>query len=153
MFQVCRHIKTNGVRCKSPALRESAYCYFHVKIHKAATAKASASGDLTLPPIEDPASIQIGLTQVLSALGSSRIDTRKAGLLLYALQIASQNVDRRAYVPASDSVRSLTCSDDGDELAPAISKCEYPADCPGCPKRENCDVYNDDDDDDDDDDD
>jgi len=109
--------------------------------------------DLALPAIEDPASIQIALTQVVSALASSRIDARRAGLLLYALQIASQNVDRRTYIPAADSVRSLTCTEEGDELAPALSKCEYPADCPTCPKRETCDIYNDDDDEEDDDDD
>jgi len=29
----CRHIKTNGRRCCSPALRTRAFCYFHEKSH------------------------------------------------------------------------------------------------------------------------
>ena len=29
MTTICRHIKLNGERCGSPALRDQAFCYFH----------------------------------------------------------------------------------------------------------------------------
>ena len=29
MTTICRHIKTNGERCGSPALRDQTHCYFH----------------------------------------------------------------------------------------------------------------------------
>jgi hypothetical protein len=29
---ICRHIKTNGRRCKSPSLGLSAFCYFHSRL-------------------------------------------------------------------------------------------------------------------------
>jgi hypothetical protein len=29
MYMHCRHIKTNGLRCESPALKGSQFCYDH----------------------------------------------------------------------------------------------------------------------------
>jgi hypothetical protein len=34
-FAVCRHVKTNGRRCQSPALTGGALCYFHRNLHRA----------------------------------------------------------------------------------------------------------------------
>ena len=31
---ICRHVKTNGLRCQSPALNGEPFCYFHVRLHK-----------------------------------------------------------------------------------------------------------------------
>ena len=31
MFRECRHIKSDGKKCHSPAQRGSAYCYFHAR--------------------------------------------------------------------------------------------------------------------------
>ena len=31
---ICRHLKTNGHRCQSPALNGEPFCYFHVRLHK-----------------------------------------------------------------------------------------------------------------------
>jgi hypothetical protein len=28
-IRTCQHIKTNGIRCGSPAMRRSPFCYFH----------------------------------------------------------------------------------------------------------------------------
>jgi len=47
---------------------------------------------LELPPFEDANSIQIALMQVVDALLHNRIDTKRAGLVLYALQTASSNL-------------------------------------------------------------
>ena len=47
---------------------------------------------LDLPPFEDANSIQIALMQVVDALLDNRIDSKRAGLVLYALQTASSNL-------------------------------------------------------------
>ena len=47
---------------------------------------------LELPPFEDANSIQIALMQVVDAILHNRIDTKRAGLVLYALQTASSNL-------------------------------------------------------------
>lgn len=31
---ICRHLKTNGIRCQSPALNGETFCYFHLRLHK-----------------------------------------------------------------------------------------------------------------------
>jgi hypothetical protein len=34
MIPLCRHLKTNGVRCRAIALREKPYCYYHDRLHR-----------------------------------------------------------------------------------------------------------------------
>jgi hypothetical protein len=140
MYKLCRHIKTNGQRCKSPALSGSAYCYFHSRVHTMAKAKSSIWDDVNLPMLEDSASIQVAISQIMAGFLSSRLDARHTGLLLYALQIASQNIDRTSYRMNSDSVQSMTVTGEGDELAPEKEICE-PGDCASCNRRETCDDY------------
>ena len=31
---ICRHLKTSGSRCQSPALQGETFCYFHLRLHK-----------------------------------------------------------------------------------------------------------------------
>ena len=140
MYKLCRHIKTNGQRCKFPALSGSAYCYFHSRVHTMAKAKSSIWDDVNLPMLEDSASIQVAISQIMAGFLSSRLDARHTGLLLYALQIASQNIDRTSYRMNSDSVQSMTVTGEGDELAPEKEICE-PGDCASCNRRETCDDY------------
>ena len=141
MYKLCRHIKTNGRRCKSPAMTGSAYCYFHARVHVIRKAKPGIWDDINLPVLEDPADIQIAISQINSALLASRIDARQAGLLLYSLQIASQNIGRR--LPGEDdekTVESVSQSSEGDDLAPEDKVCES-GDCANCDERDTCDDY------------
>jgi hypothetical protein len=140
MIQLCRHIKTNGQRCQSPALRGSAYCYFHSRAHTAAKAKSSDLDDIRLPLLEDSASIQVAISQIATAFLSSRLDARHTGLLLYALQIASQNIDHDPSWEDPEMVHSMTVTDEGDELAPEKEICE-PGECATCTRRDTCDDY------------
>ncbi len=113
----CEHIKTNGEFCGSPALRGRHYCFFHLTLgrriraeraHEAAMQKALPPSQpaheipqplmvpLELPPLEDANSIQIALMQVIDAILQNRLDNKRAGLVLYALQTASSNLARGA---------------------------------------------------------
>ena len=40
MTPECRHIKTSGGKCGSPALRGQPYCYFHSRLRERATQAA-----------------------------------------------------------------------------------------------------------------
>ena len=142
MYQECRHIMPNGVRCHSPALRGTAYCYFHTRLHRFATEQSSGQKEpLKLSVLEDRSSIQIALAQVLNALASSKLDPRRAGLFLYGLQIASQNVPHHPNILALNAVPFLTRGPEGEELAPEKTVCQLPEDCPTCEKRDNCKYY------------
>jgi hypothetical protein len=140
MFQLCRHIKTNGKRCQSPALGELAYCYYHVRTHAMASPNYIKFDDLKLPLLEDSASIQVAISKITAAFLSSRIDARRTGLLLYAVQIASQNIDRDSDRENSEIVHTMTVTDEGDEMAPEKEVCE-PSDCASCNRRDTCDNY------------
>jgi len=52
---------------------------------------------LSLPPLEDANSIQIALMQVIDAILHNRLDSKRAGLVLYALQTASSNLANGAH--------------------------------------------------------
>ena len=140
MYQLCRHIKTNGKRCQSPALGELAYCYFHARTHTMASPKYIVFDDLKLPLLEDSASIQVAISKVMNAFVSARIDARRTGLLLDAIQIASQNIDRDSDRENSEIVHTMTVTNEGDEMAPEKEVCE-PVDCVRCKRRDTCDDY------------
>lgn len=70
----------------------------------------------SLPPVEDTASIQLALIEVLEALAANQIDPKRAGLLLYGLQVASSNAKHLSL--HSTSIRSVSYTSDGIALAP-----------------------------------
>jgi len=90
----CQHIKVNGTQCGSPALRNERVCYFHSQcgVTKVAVTEAWKNGEIVLPPFEDAGSIQFTLRQIAQMLLEQKITEKKAGLLLYTLQIASSNL-------------------------------------------------------------
>jgi hypothetical protein len=102
-----------------------------------------------LPPIEDAASIQLALIDILQALTGNQLDPKRAGLLLYGLQVASANI-RNIDIP-HNAVRTVSHTDDGAPLAPQnygfdvedYEKCDE--ECGGC---EVCGDYEDDDEED-----
>jgi hypothetical protein len=98
----CQHIKVNGTQCGSPAMRDRSYCYFHMRWHR----KGRRVNDflqkqqiLVLPTLEDANSIQVGLADIMRQLATKMIDHRTAGLLLYAVQIASANLKHTSFEP------------------------------------------------------
>jgi hypothetical protein len=73
----CTHIKVNGVRCGSPALRGEHFCYFHQRmIRGVSTPPQSRLHPMAF--LEDGASIQASLMEVINALVRNTIDLRRA---------------------------------------------------------------------------
>ncbi len=142
MFKECRHIRASGIKCHSPALRDSAFCYHHTILRRSNGPK-SKFDDLSLkfPALEDSSAIQIALSQVLTRLADSNLDPRRGGLLLYGLQIAAQFAARPSTLKPSDVVRTVCYEGMDDILAPEEVVCEPPGDCTACEKRDTCDRY------------
>ena len=93
----CQHVKVNGVQCGSPALRRRRFCYFHENYRQTqARLMEDQSRDRisNFPLLEDANSIQVAVMHVIHLLVSGRMDTKVAGLTLYALQTASVNMKR-----------------------------------------------------------
>lgn len=90
----CRHILTSGHRCGSPCLRHEPFCYYHHTTRKPAPKNGTVRPRLELPLPEDRSAIQHAIGQVLQRIAEGKINPRRAGLLLYGLQIASHNLPR-----------------------------------------------------------
>jgi len=132
MYMHCRHIKTNGLRCESPALKGSQFCYYHSKVHTIGAKPKRKFGPLQLPAPEDSAAIQLSVARINDALINGRIDLKKATGLFYGIQIAAQFIDRRMYFDKDKTVRFAERSPEGDELAPGNYICND-GDCNICP--------------------
>jgi hypothetical protein len=118
----CRHIFTDGHRCGSICLRGEPFCYYHHTTRKPAprqTLGSRASFDLPLP--EDRSAIQASIGIILQKIASNDLDPKRAGLLLYGLQIASLNLPKQALRDEEDApeqVQEITTHPELGTLAP-----------------------------------
>ena len=87
----CRWVRQDGTTCGSPQMKRHIYCFAHKQL---AEAQALA---LMLPALEDANAIQVGLMRIQKALIDDTISTKKAGLLLYSMQLALQNVGQTTF--------------------------------------------------------
>ncbi len=92
----CRWVRQDGTTCGSPQLRHHIYCFAHKQMMEA---RALA---LRLPAPEDANAIQVGLMRIQKALIEDTISTKKAGLLLYSMQLALTNVGQTTFGQAKD---------------------------------------------------
>ena len=81
----CQHIKDDGIRCGSPALRGKDLCYFHQR-------QARRLPAFYIPPLTDRASIQTVLSQIMQAAFAGAIEDERLRTMLYALQVAISNL-------------------------------------------------------------
>lgn len=98
----CQHIRVNGTQCGSPSLRETKFCYYHIRYHwpeLEALENRHEFSHLLFPTLEDANSIQAALANVIERLLSMEIDHKQAALILYALQTASSNLSRTSLEP------------------------------------------------------
>jgi hypothetical protein len=146
-YPICRHIKTNGCRCQSPAITGSGLCYFHRTIRRThdavctskigplrpetvqyllengqRPAQFAASPACNFPPLEDPEAIQLSISLLFAAIAAGQVDPGLARTLLYALQVASWNVRALAPAPATGEdfttlARRVVRTRDGHSLA------------------------------------
>src|SRR5277367_4844248 len=130
MYNECRHIFTSGKKCQSPALHDQNFCYFHGNTRKRPARKDEAYEPYippqdtahNLPPLEDADAIQLALADVVLALAANRIDPRRAQIIIYGLQVASQNHRQRAAMAAKEpapvqTVREAQQHEDGTFIA------------------------------------
>jgi hypothetical protein len=93
----CRHIRTNGTQCGSPALKDKEKCFYHEQnrpreVELYMDGERYCDGSIIMPVFEDAHAIQMVIRQVVQLMLTRRIERKDAGLLLYALQIASGNL-------------------------------------------------------------
>jgi hypothetical protein len=119
----CIHIKVNGTRCGSPALRSEVFCYFHQRMIRGVRTPAKSR----LHPIaliENEEGIQASLMEIINALVRNTIDFRRAQLVLRALHIAVKNSPRVHFnIHNNEMIREVP----EYPAAPAVQKPPSPA--------------------------
>jgi hypothetical protein len=105
-------------------MRDSNFCYWH---HKARARRRrheriggpisqEANSGLELPLLEDANAIQVSIQEIMQAILDRRLDHKRAGLLLYSLQLASTNMRSLQPLPSDDSATICNIGDDDQEV-------------------------------------
>jgi hypothetical protein len=92
----CRWVRQDGTSCQSPEMKQHIYCFAHRQMAEARTLM------LMLPAPEDANAIQVGLMRIQKAVIEDTISMKKAGLLLYSMQLALTNVGQTTFGQAKD---------------------------------------------------
>lgn len=104
-----KHKKMNGKRCGSPSLCDKEVCYFHEQCYPVvvdvSTSPRVPASPFYLPVLEDVNSIQATITQVCEHLLNNRLDPKTAGVLLYAMQVATSSLNRSHEARSRGEVR------------------------------------------------
>jgi len=85
-FQQCFHDIMPGHRCNAPALRGEYFCRHHMK---RARVIVPPNTPFDLPPIYDRESLRDAVLLVAGRLAANSLDVRRAGNILYSLQIVA----------------------------------------------------------------
>jgi hypothetical protein len=120
----CAHVLTNGQVCNAIPMRDSGFCYWH---HKARARRRryeriggpismEANSGLELPFLEDANAIQVTLQEIMQAILDRRIDSKRAGLLLYSLQLASSNIRNLSPLPSDLRPHIANIGDEDEEV-------------------------------------
>lgn len=96
-FIECRHILTNGRKCRAAALRGKPFCFHHAKLHFRVS-RTRKPREINPSDLADLRGLRRAAAKALQALSSPLVDTRRAGLLLYGLHLAA-NLDKRLSNP------------------------------------------------------
>jgi hypothetical protein len=124
IIRTCNHIKSAGEPCGSPAMRNEHYCYHHLRYRRN---HDLGSPDYEVPILDDPDSVQLLINDVIRSLVKGSIDQKKATAILYAAQLASNNVkaclQQVEYIDDDDDDESETTEEDeGPSLAEMFMK-------------------------------
>jgi hypothetical protein len=92
----CQWVKQDGTACRSPQMKQHIYCFAHRQMAEARELM------LMIPVVEDANAIQMGLMRIQKALMEDTISMKKAGLLLYSMQLAMTNVGQTTLGQAKD---------------------------------------------------
>jgi hypothetical protein len=116
----CQWVKQDGTACRSPQMKQHIYCFAHKQMAEARELM------LMLPVVEDANAIQVGLMRIQKALIEDTISMKKAGLLLYSMQLAMTNVGQTTFGQAKDEemVRETVDEDEAfrEHLKPLTTK-------------------------------
>jgi hypothetical protein len=111
---ICEHIKDNGLRCGSPALRGRHFCYFHSRAHNPTGRFGRRNYRVAVPEVGE--SLIIALTHVMQALATGDVPPKTANAMLYALSLAGGFQRAKTSLSSSDIAGMAT------EISPSMEE-------------------------------
>jgi hypothetical protein len=87
----CVWVREDGTVCKSPRIKNDVHCYAHYQMRQARAEK------LLLPALTDANAILMAVMRVQKAMIDDEISEKKAGLLLYSIQIAATSIGKTTF--------------------------------------------------------
>ncbi len=118
----CRSKKYDGTRCPMPVTPGTRLCHFH---NVDGPVFDLNPGDpepiqLSFDALKTPESVQLAIARICEHVLIGKLDPKRAGVILYALQVATSNLARLK--PQASQAPALT---DQDALPPGtIQACE-----------------------------
>lgn len=88
----CRHIMHSGLNCKSPAMRGATFCYYHGRPARPTSPGRSIETCIQLPAVGSPQDNIDTINEIVQALAHNLISSRRAAILLQAVQMASSHI-------------------------------------------------------------
>ncbi len=140
LLKRCNALTLNGLRCGAPPMRHRDQCRWHHQARISLT-PTSPYCAVVLPSLDDANAIQMAIMRVCQALLDGRVNAKHAGLLLYALQLASANLKRMDLVPSKEQLeqeREMTELEQAEQRrlqAHAADVPACPSDVPACPSN------------------
>lgn len=141
--RTCSHIKSNGSKCGSPALKYHTHCYFHYqwlnrRMNRYYYDLKEGWTTMTLPPLESKASILFAISEIQSSLLTGSIDAKVAKTLFYGIQLAIQLKATEEDLAAKDT--PSTCFELDDQLRKDRARHNRPpqAVCNTCERADDC---------------
>ena len=87
IIPICKHIKDDGVRCGSPAVRGRVLCYHHDLVYRGHRIAQNASCNL-IPELKTHRDIRVAVTNVMRAERDGLFTTETVAAMLWGFQIA-----------------------------------------------------------------
>jgi hypothetical protein len=125
----CRYVAHSGCQCRRPAIEGQLFCYQHKNFrHSQPLPFGSPAPAITIPLLDDRATLQVVIAEVLRALAARQISVTESRAIFYGLQLASANLSRMAEEahegereqPSEGPVERVEQQDNGEALGPEI---------------------------------
>ncbi len=87
IIPICEHIKDDGIRCGSPALRGRKLCYFHDRERRGHRISRTAPAKL-IPTLKNQRDVRVATINVLRAARQGLFTAEELKSMFYGLQVA-----------------------------------------------------------------
>jgi hypothetical protein len=89
-IRTCSHMKPEGIRCGSPALRHRPYCYSHNRLYSRTKCKPLTPSEI--PVLRSKQAIGVAIKSLLRKLDLGGLSPSEAQVFISAIRIAQQSM-------------------------------------------------------------